>query len=130
MGKEKRRITQKSPAVAGLHGVATPSGCEPAPYTQPMGLPAPLFSSAARFGGWSRIRGAIGRRAVCLRAIALHRRSARAAHARAIDREHEVGDARRDLGAEARAVEDAIVSHVRLQPMRLAIRRNAGAQPV
>src|SRR5579883_1257856 len=37
----------------------------------------------------------------------------------AVVREHEVGDARRDLGAEARAVEHTIMTDVGLQPVRL-----------
>ena len=56
-----------------------------------------------------------GRRAVCGRPLL---------------REHEIGDARRDLGAEARAVEHAVVADAELQIMRLALRRNVDAQPV
>ncbi len=45
-------------------------------------------------------------------------------------RQHEIGNARRDLRAEARAVEHAVMSDARLQPMRLAVRRDVGAQAV
>src|SRR5262245_34939006 len=45
-------------------------------------------------------------------------------------RRNEVGDARRDLAAEARAVEHAVVPDAELKVMGLALGRNAGAQPV
>ena len=40
-----------------------------------------------------------------------------------IVRQHEVGNARRDLGAEARAVEHAVMADAGLQPVRLVRRR-------
>src|SRR6516225_3437101 len=49
---------------------------------------------------------------------------------RSIERGDEGGDARRDLGAEARAVEDAVVADLRLQVMRLAAGGDAGGDPV
>src|SRR6266542_5122101 len=45
-------------------------------------------------------------------------------------RHDEVGDAGRDLGAEARAVEHAEMADAELQVMRLSLGRNASAQPV
>src|SRR5262245_55124544 len=56
--------------------------------------------------------------------------AASAARAAGIVGEHEVGDTRHDLGAETRTVEYAVVTHGRLQPMRLAMRRYVDAQRV
>src|SRR5262245_13620338 len=53
-----------------------------------------------------------------------------AARAADIIGEHEVGDARHDLGAEARAAEYAVVTHGGLQPMRLAMVRYIDAERV
>src|SRR6185437_1553065 len=50
--------------------------------------------------------------------------------ASAIVGQREVGDAGRDLGAEARAVEHAIVPDIRLEIMRLVLGRNSRAQSV
>src|SRR5271168_2413120 len=45
-------------------------------------------------------------------------------------RQNEIGDARRDLGAEARAVEHAVMTDALLQPMGMAVRRDVRAQAV
>src|SRR5215471_7352562 len=45
-------------------------------------------------------------------------------------RQHEVGNSRCYFGAKPRAVENAVVPDTRLQPMRLAIRRDVDAQAV
>ena len=52
-------------------------------------------------------------------------------HARwTVVREHEIGHARGDLGAEARAVEHAVMADAGLQPMRLAVGRDVHAKPM
>ena len=45
-------------------------------------------------------------------------------------RRDEVGNARGDFGAETRAVEHAVMTDARLQPMRLPFGRKVDAQPV
>src|ERR1700730_12186217 len=45
-----------------------------------------------------------------------------------IIRQHEVRNARRDLGAESRAIKDAVVTNRGLHIVRLALARNVGAQ--
>ena len=45
-------------------------------------------------------------------------------------RQDKVGDARSDFGAEARAVEHAVMPHTGLQPMRLPFRRQVDAKPM
>jgi len=45
-------------------------------------------------------------------------------------RKHKITDARRDLGAEARAVEHAVMADVRLFPMYLVLGRDVHAQVV
>src|SRR5438874_12490956 len=52
------------------------------------------------------------------------------AGAAAIVGEDEIGDAGRNLGAEARAVEHAVMADARLQPVRLAFGGDVDAQPV
>src|SRR4051812_38418974 len=47
-----------------------------------------------------------------------------------IVREHEVGNARHDLGPKPRTVEHAIMTDGRLQPVRLALRRDVDAELV
>src|SRR6478672_8457160 len=47
-----------------------------------------------------------------------------------IVREHEVGNARHDLGTKPRTVEHAVMAHGRLQPVRLALRRDVDAELV
>src|SRR3954462_14852477 len=47
-----------------------------------------------------------------------------------IVREHEVGNARHDLGTKSRTVEHAVMTDGRLQPVRLALRRDVDAELV
>src|SRR5580698_4478638 len=49
---------------------------------------------------------------------------------RLLHRQDEIGNARRDLSAETRAVEHAVMADTRLQPVRLPVRWNIGAQCV
>ena len=79
------------------------------------------YSTAASLAAW------LGRR--CLGGADLGGGMAVLA-APAIVRQHEIGDARRDLGAEARAVEHAVMADGRLQVMRLVVGRNVRAQPM
>src|SRR6478672_12708076 len=44
--------------------------------------------------------------------------------------QYEVGDARRDLGAETRTVEHAVMTDILLHPMRLTVGRDVHAQPM
>src|SRR5580704_12083928 len=87
---------------------------------------------AAHDGGGGRIvAGDVGAVAAARR-IALVDGAVAGAGARAawgaVVGEHEVGDARRDLGAEARAVEHAVVADVGLHPVRRAVGRDVDAQ--
>ena len=59
-------------------------------------------------------------RAVAFRGCVCSRRAFVRLRRGAVVRQHEIGDARRDLGAEARAVEHAVMADRGLQPMRLA----------
>ena len=45
-------------------------------------------------------------------------------------RQHEIGDARRDFGAEPRAVEHAVMADAGLKPMDLVLGRDVDAQAV
>ena len=73
----------------------------------------------------SRRRSAVGRSRLGRAGI-----GAVAASAPAVMRKHEIGDTRRDIGAEARAVEHAVMADPRLQIMRLGVGRNVRAQNV
>src|SRR5262249_47106246 len=120
----KRSNQARSPAPAGPRPPpGGPSGWDPPFATSTeMSLLTGGASGDARGGCWGG-RGPFGLGAAC-------RRRSPAAGPGAIDGEHEVGDARGDLSAEARAVEDAVVAHIRLQPMRLAVGGDIDAQPV
>src|ERR1700758_3604259 len=56
--------------------------------------------------------------------------SSRSAACAVAHRQHEVGNARSDFGAETRTVEHAVMTHAGLQPVRLPLGRKVDAQPV
>src|SRR5215475_5410631 len=107
-----------------------PSSADRSQRGEPNGGLDPLFGDDLERG--SRCRR--GRTVTCRRRAADQAgdgaTASAAAHAAGIVGEHEVGDAGHDLGAEARAVEYAVVTHGGLQPMRLAMVRYVDAERV